>query len=457
MPTSKVIHGDSREELLKMPDNSIDAVVTDPPYELGFMEKKWDSTGVAYDFLFWLQVLRVLKPGGHMVAFSSTRTYHRVVVAIEDAGFEIRDQLIWMFGSGFPKSLDVAKAIDKKRFERSSILKVTKWIKKARDAAGLTNAQINDAFGFAGQASHWTTQGQQPSVPTLEQIPHLLKILGDPKVPVEIKKLMFDLNGSKYQAGEGWLAREIIGVHKNQYGMSTFEENLGRSRQEPGIRKSEEPTREEAKRWQGYGTALKPAYEPIVLARKPLEGTIADNVRKWGTGGINIDGCRIGSSKKVSGGSGHDLNIGRWPANLVLDEEASCMIDDQSVNTGGASRFFYVAKPGTAERELGLDLIGQLDDSVTDRKEGSSGQNNGRAGIAGASRVNMHPTVKPVALMRWLIRLVTPPGDPTILDPFLGSGTTGMAAAAEGVSFVGIEAEEESAETARKRIAIMRS
>lgn len=354
-----IYHGDCREVLPSLPANSIESIVTDPPYELGFMGKKWDSTGIAFDVDVWRECLRVLKPGGHLLSFGGTRTYHRMVCAIEDAGFEIRDQIDWLYGSGFPKSLDVAKTIDKR--------------------GGIS--------------------------------------ISTPK----------------------------------------------------------------AKYWDGWGTALKPAHEPICLARKPLsEPTVAENVLKWGTGAINIDACRIGldgaekhTTPARSGLGKHGIygkstvefvptndelpryNLkGRWPANVLFDEPSAELLDLQSGiskstggkgdrsglidnpaiygkfsgrnkgssaggfgDVGGASRFFYVAKASKKERGKGND----------------------------------HPTVKPLQLMRYLVKLVTPP-DGTVLDPFMGSGTTLRAAKDLGRRAIGIEISERYCEIAAKRL-----
>jgi hypothetical protein len=330
--------GDCIEQMKTLEENSVDAIVTDPPYGLEFMGKEWDGFGTPLGFQTWSEqwareALRVLKPGGHLLAFGGTRMYHRLAAGIEDAGFEIRDTLMWLYGSGFPKSHNL--------------------------------------------------QGE----------------------------------------------------------------------------------------WQGWGTALKPAVEPIVLARKPLIGTVAANVLTHGTGALNIDASRIrtngeslnggtpegtsnnvlGSGLGVSSGKSQMLN-GRWPANILLDDEAAALLDEQSgvskspapyANTdsgsqsvfgvggvshskefgdsGGASRFFYVAKASRAERNAGLER-------------------------------NIHPTVKPVALMKYLIRLVVPKGG-KVLDPFLGSGTTAVAAIEEGVEWIGCEREPEYVEIIKARVA----
>lgn len=369
--SASLIHGECVSVLARFNANRFDACVTDPPYELGFMGKTWDGSGIAFSVEFWREVLRVLKPGAHLVAFGGTRTYHRMTCAIEDAGFEIRDSLHWFYGTGFPKSLNVGE---------------------------------------------------------------------------------------------------------------------------------------------GRGTALKPGHEPIVLARKPLEGTVAGNLATWGTGALNVDACRIaapdgvpqfvkraessvnalGNGLNGSNRTGETSTAGRWPANVLLDEGAAAELDEQTsrlkpggaigVNTaaaaaadttrliysshlaprgewvpygdsGGASRFFYVAKPSRAERDLGCDhLPVKSGGEATDREDGSAGTQNPRAGAGrtGGAR-NFHPTVKSIDLMRYLVRLVTPPGG-CVLDPFTGSGTTGIAALLERRPFVGLEREAEYVEIARARL-----
>ena len=340
----ELLLGDCRERLKDLPDCSVDSIVTDPPYELGFMGKSWDSTGVAYDVAVWAECLRVLKQGGHLLAFGGSRTYHRLAVAIEDAGFQIRDQIMWVYGSGFPKSLNVAK----------------------------------------------------------------------------------------------------------QDGCEV---------------------------WQGWGTALKPAHEPIVLARKPLDGTVAKNVLTHGVGGINIDGCRVaypegevdfdrvqrqqanGSGNTISNAFGASALVGteiktykengRFPANFIHDGSdevlelfpqttgswgvrterpnrspfvsgnENLVSTNQRSESGSAARFFYCAKA-----------------NKKDRNEGAT---------------NNHPTVKPTDLMRYLVRLVTPPNG-VVLDPFTGSGSTGKAAVLEGFNFIGVEQSAEYFEIAQARI-----
>ena len=376
---ARVFLGDCREVLKALPDNSIDSVVTDPPYELGFMGKKWDSAGIAYDVTVWEECLRVLKPGGHILAFGGPRTFHRMAVAIEDAGFEIRDSIAWISSKTFPKSLNVRKAIDK--------------------------------AGVDGSA------------------------------------------------------------------------------------------------WEGWGTGLKQVVEPIVMGRKPLVGTVAANVLEHGVGGLNIDASRVAADMsefvsatgKPRSGMGHahgfamgdgyggeNANppnaLGRWPANVILDEYSAGLLDEQSgvltsgarkpnvnksqasenvasfskgmegkiypytanADSGGASRFFYCAKASKRDRNEGLD---GLADGVAGSFEGNVAELSGRKIGANPDKPNQpgkntHPTVKPTSLMRYLIKLVTPAGG-TVLDPFTGSGSTGKAALLDGYKFVGAELTEE--------------
>jgi site-specific DNA-methyltransferase (adenine-specific) len=373
---------DCLNAMRRMEDNSVDSIVTDPPYGLSFMGKKWDYDVPSQEI--WAECLRVLKPGGHLLAFAGTRTQHRMAVRIEDAGFEIRDMIAWVYGSGFPKS-------------------------------------------------------------------HNLK-----------------------------------------------------------------------DEWQGWGTALKPALEPITVARKPLMGTVAENVLEHGTGGLNIDGCRVATDDKLSGGhasGGQQMTggwerpwmkdpdavaanaersrqsvakaeeLGRWPANLIhdgSDEVAGLfpvtgpskagardpngsmgyhggasglpgVVSGHSDKGGSASRFFYCAKSSKRDRDEGLEGFEAKatafgNQAQAELKRGNLDHDDGKSGMNKVKmRQNSHPTVKPTDLMRYLCRLVTPPGG-VVLDPFMGSGSTGKAAMLEGFRFVGIEREAEYLEIARARI-----
>jgi DNA modification methylase len=452
----RLMVGSCLERLKDLPDESIDSVVTDPPYELSFMGKGWDGSGIAYSVELWAECLRVLKPGGHLLAFGGTRTYHRMAVAIEDAGFEIRDSIQWVYGSGFPKSLDVSKTIDKQRDDRADIYKVTAWVREARDAAGITNKDIDTAFSTNGMGRHWTDTpptGKQPTVPTLDQVPQLLQVLGvaAEQVPEDIRRLLWDLNGKKGQPGENWAKREVVGSKTS--GIANKDElprhTIGASKavQVPITAAATDA----AKTWQGWGTALKPAHEPIVLARKPLAGTVAATVLAHGTGALNIDGCRVGSEVRhnascLSSGNtaapvmtaGRETagreTAGRWPANIVFDEAAGAELDAQAGTE--AARFFYCPKPGKKERNAGLDGLPLVrhSDRVTDDLPGGDNPRN----RTNATKTNFHPTVKPLALIRYLQRLVTPPGG-TTLDPFMGSGTSAAAAILEGFEWRGCE------------------
>jgi DNA modification methylase len=434
----RLLKGDCREQLKLIPDESVDSIVTDPPYELGFMGKSWDASGIAYNVEVWRECLRVLKPGGHLLAFGGSRTYHRLACAVEDAGFEIRDQIMWVYATGFPKSLDVGKAIDKQRFTKEQMYQVTTWIRQARDNAGVSNAEIDRTFNANTMARHWTDvlpNGKQPAVPTLEQVPTLLDLFGLTldDVPDEIRQLLWTLNGRKGQPGDNWFKRDKIGEREVPVGHAFAGETYGGDSSNKTVPVTA-PATDDAKRWDGWGTALKPAHEPVVVARKPLAGTVAQNVLRYGTGAINIDGCRVETDDAIPTTSNNNIRNnayasntsererdttytqhaqGRWPANFIHDgsDEVLELFPETKPETS-AARFFYCAKASKAERNAGLDTP------------------------------STHPTVKPVDLMRYLIRLVTPPNG-TVLDPFAGSGTTLVAAIHEHMNPIGIELTEE--------------
>jgi DNA modification methylase len=409
-----IYEGDCIEVLRTLPDNSVDAVVTDPPYGLSFMGKRWDYDVPSVEV--WAECLRVLKPGGHLLAFAGTRTQHRMAVRIEDAGFEIRDLIAWVYGSGFPKSLDVSKAIDKAAGAEREIVGVHP------DAAKRTSGTVT--------ASGWETPSRCNDITA--------------------------------------------------------------------------PATEAARQWAGWGTALKPALEPITVARKPLIGTVAENVLAHGTGALNVDGCRVklaadedatalqarsggvrGFANEYVGGKAKgapptDMRAGRWPANLIHDgseevvdlfpqttsgsrkageysgSNGSHSIGDfgpfqaASINSssGSAARFFYCAKASKRDRDGGCEGMEEKEAGIKNDSGRGFSESDPMAKIM---RRNHHPTVKPTALMQYLCRLVTPPGG-TVLDPFMGSGSTGAAAMLEGFRFIGIEREAEYVAIARKRI-----
>jgi DNA modification methylase len=472
----QVFHGDCIEVMRSLPDNSVDSIVTDPPYGLEFMGKEWDAPwkdsarwrsasklpgshstqptprpqgwgNAGLPFQEWSQAwateaLRVLKPGGHLLAFGGTRTWHRLAVAIEDAGFEVRDSIAWMYGSGFPKSLDVSKAIDKRGGTSAEFASFRDDVKEAMQRNSVTRSALQGALGNF-MLSHYLTAGSQPAVPNLRDYQIIRDTVG---------------LGDKWDAAFNAEAeREVVGKSGHKSGIANGVEGhhtVGGTRAEHYDITA--PATPAAQQWQGFGTALKPAFEPIVVARKPLIGTVAENVLAHGTGALNIDGCRIGTSGATTRSAqteygqsgwrtGHEvvpIDAGRWPANVILDESQAAELDKQSGVTkdgvavrhngvkggeigapgakpegtpdmgyggqGGASRFFYCAKAPKKERP-------NVD------------------GIA-------HPTVKPLKLMEYLVRLVTPPGG-TVLEPFAGSGATIEAAISQGFQVIAIEQE----------------
>lgn len=427
---TRLLVGNCLDKLKELADDSIDSIVTDPPYELGFMGKSWDSTGIAFNVDIWQECIRVLKPGGHLLAFSGSRTYHRMAVAIEDAGFEIRDQIMWLYGSGFPKSLDISKAIDKTGGSKST--KIRKEISILIDKSGYSDKYISEIANVSPALVRFWRLGERNIME--EEATKLKKILNN-NIPKQNE-------------------REVVGIQKNAMSGWDVDGNTQFIDREITITKNDE-----AKQWQGWGTALKPAHEPIVVARKPLIGTVAETVLKYGTGGINIDASRVGSNggtskenvetKERTGNEqvygvydnvafGKPVEgLGRFPANVIhdgLEEEWS--------------RYFYCAKASKKERNAGLD-------GLTGKSIGAKG--NGLARVCdkcstpqlqgcecidnsyiNPTRQNFHPTVKPIELMKYLIKLVTPPKG-TVLDPFLGSGTTAVAAILEGFEWKGCE------------------
>ena len=426
----QVIQGDCLEVLRGMPDNSVDAVVTDPPYGLAFMGKRWDYDVPSVDV--WAECLRVLKPGGHLLAFAGTRTQHRMCVRIEDAGFEVRDMIAWVYGQGFPKSLDVSKAIDRmdaSEEQERRRLRFTAWVR----STGVTSRQIDDATG-TNMGGHYTTAASQPAIMTREHLEQCRHLLGD--IPEWVEREC-DIRSVE---SRNMAEREVVG---RRLGVDSSRSRLGMPGQSNERREFNvtAPATEAARQWSGWGTALKPAMEPITVARKPLSGTVAENVMEWRTGAINVDGAKVDGK--------------RWPANLIHDGSEEVLVAFPA-NAGGG--FGTAGKPGQRVKQstCGDGKFGFVGDGRT-VGYGDSGSAARFFYCAKASKAdrgdgNRHPTVKPTDLMRYLCRLVTPPGG-TVLDPFTGSGSTGRGAILEGFNFIGIEREAEYVEIARARIA----
>lgn len=388
---------------------SIDSIVTDPPYELGFMGKGWDNSGIAFQKTAWEKCYAVLKPGGYLLAFGGSRTFYRITCAIEDAGFEIRDTVMWLYGSGFPKSMNIGLAIDKKNGVES-------------------------------------------------------EVIGSSDVP--------NIKGNNY---ENSIEKERLIVEKKRA----------------------------LNCWEGWGTALKPAFEPVIVARKPFKGSCVDNVIKYGVGGVNIDECRIGNEEVITRGGNKFTNLygdfkeceesthnGRFPSNVIFTyddndfeevcgglpnggkngsiskrykmnnqvygEYGECNTWDAYNDNGSAARYFYCAKASARDRDEGLDTF---EEQIGGGMTGTANQSllTGSGNIRNNKRKNTHPTVKPTDLMQYLVRLVTPEGG-TVLDPFNGSGSTGKAVMYENkdrnknYKYIGIEMTEEYLPIAKARI-----
>jgi site-specific DNA-methyltransferase (adenine-specific) len=388
-----VLHlGDCLDILRTMPPNSVDAVVTDPPYGLAFMGKRWDYDVPSVEV--WAECLRVLKPGGHLLAFAGTRTQHRMACRIEDAGFEIRDMIAWVYGSGCPKSLDVSKAIDKldaSEAQQARRHRFTEWVR----STGLTSKQINEATGTR-MGSHYITAASQPMIMTREHLDAVRHLIGYVPEWVERECEIRSVESENFNRRE--VVATAIGTDtaKVRFGMP----GQGSQRREYAVTA---PATPEAQCWQGWGTALKPALEPVTVARRPCDrqsgqaATTTKTVLRWGTGAINIDAAR-GDGKS-------------FPSNFIHDGS-----DEPTALLGDAARFFYSPKASKEERQ----------------------------GVS-------HPTVKPLNLMAYLCRLVTPPGG-IVLDPFMGSGTTIKAAISEGFQAIGIERDPEYFEMAQHRL-----
>ena len=438
-------HGDCLDVLPGLERSAIDSVITDPPYGLSFIGKTWDHGVPGPEF--WRAVADVCKPGTLMMAFGGTRTFHRLACAIEDAGWEIRDTIMWIYGSGFPKSLDVGKAIDKSGGKQIGWF--GQWLRKWRKETATPMREVAALFpsktgGMTGCVSNWELG---LNIPSPEQFNLIAATFGLPFESIE------------------QLEREVIG--KAPWSNSAKHFTPGEDHTQRVNLDVTSPATDAAKTWDGWGTALKPAHEPITVAMKALDGTFAQNALTHGVAGLNVDGCRVGvegGTRKagppsykpgstlgasLNGGGVEPIDAGRWPANVIHDGSDEVMAefakasesgpDHRSLppgtggmwkgfsntpfgptypDSGSAARFFYTAKASPAERGEG----------------------------------NTHPTVKPLALMKYLAKLTRTPASGVVLDPFMGSGTTAIAAHQTGRSFVGIEKDEESFEIARQRI-----
>jgi DNA modification methylase len=578
--------GDCLEQLKKLTDDSVDSIVTDPPYELGFMGKKWDSSGIAYNVELWQECLRVLKPGGHLLAFSGSRTYHRMTVAIEDAGFEIRDQIMWVYGSGYPKSLNISKAISKdtcvglctctghkpsypinkdggaygqeihnnrgnektvgdhdgycigenmgsngsdgdeieessqytnlqnnpmpegysllplpessnEKGKRHSQEQESVLLKGMRGSTPENERQRNPEIRERLEECSTVSERSGPSLPDMSSI-HGTGVRGASYSPIPIRGEEHDGQSNRsmselpQQSGEQNAENIIIDTNRN----GNKKRNVNSKYICPDCNNI---------RTDIGGTALKPAHEPICVARKPLIGTVAQNVLTHGTGGLNIDGCRVVTNDKtqrvnsgVEWGNRKDeyyedrepqvfgSPLGRFPANFIHDgsDEVIGLFPETASGTGNgnaktgeagnitpmrhgkliprtdhgsAARFFYCAKASKKDRDEGLERFNSIptafgNQAQAELKRGNLVHADGKSGMNKViARKNTHPTVKPTSLMRYLCKLITPPTG-TVLDPFMGSGSTGKAAVLEGFNFIGIERDESYFEIATARI-----
>jgi hypothetical protein len=469
----EILHGDVRRVCKTLAANSFDAMLGDPPYGLSFMGKRWDYS--VPSALLWSETERVLKPGAHAMIFGGSRTFHRTCVAVEDGGLIPRDLLFWLYGSGFPKSHDVSKAIDKKRDDTDEVRVVCRFLRAQMEAKGWTSREIGREFEMHSRmVDHWAARDSdsQPNLPTLDQWLRLKTVIGfSNEMDAEVKRL----NWRKGEAGDAWKGAEIVGEY------TTNTPGLAGQRFAKRDATMRAPT-EEAEEWLGFGTALKPSYEPILLARKMLEGTVAENALAWGSGALAIDGARIGNDPiSQHGRSGDTFGFtsaepagrawtGRWPGNIILSHNPGCtmdgecepgcmvrMLDEQSGerpgmsgggkhregygggmfggidstgtargDSGGSSRFFYTTKADRYQRNAGLDAA------------------------------NTHTTVKPIDLIRYLAALILPPKRDTprrILVPFSGVASEMIGCMQAGWDeVVGIEREAEYIEIAKNRI-----
>ena len=454
----KLYQGSMLDMLEVIEQNSIDSIITDPPYELNFMNKGWDNSGIAFQSDTWKKCYEVLKPGGYLLAFGGSRTFHRIACAIEDAGFEIRDTIMWLYGSGFPKSMDISKQIDKRPNRSYENLNLFgKKLKEQREQKGYSKNDIDKIMGTNTAYAWWEGRNylgefkiQLPDKENYEKLKEILELNDDMDFIFEEAE------------------REIIGqkekLESYQYKNNNVYQTNGDK--EKVIIDITIPSTDLAKQWQGWGTALKPSFEPIIVARKPFKGSLVDNVIEYGVGGINIDECRVETNDKLKeqkngknslfGGlrnienmSGNYIpnNNGRFPANTILTYD--------EIPSDERLRYFYCAKASKKDRDEGLeDFEYKKFYSTLNTKNGSGERlDGGNTPI----RKNTHPTVKPTSLMQYLVRLVNS-DEAIILDPFNGSGSTGKAVMYENkernknYKYIGIELTEEYLPIAKARI-----
>jgi DNA modification methylase len=525
MKINTIIQGDCLEALSKLEDNSIDTVITDPPYGLSFMGKKWDYEVPKIEV--WQECLRVLKPGGTALIFAGSRTQHRMAVNVEDAGFELFDTIFWVYGQGFPKSHNIEKALIKKcscgNMEAYDKQNTKHKVRPLQEADISQTINSKDKQGkvlqseLSEQSTHKTMQGKEPKESSVRKEERILEG-GD-----NLEKTKGELQGSDIsemseeiskdgkkrrihnatQASNGSISKQT--TNKNGSGTSRRPQSEQQPDREPcAFCQQHRP--QEIREWSGWGTALKPSYEPIICARKKVDKTYAQNALKHGVSGLNIDGGRIKVEKEdrhagkrtktfakkdeaISGGEGSPDYIpseqGRFPANILLDEEAAKMLDEQSGELkagtagkrnakngevmktglgayekewggyggkGGASRFFYVAKASKSERNAGCEDFEPVRKADRNKEDGIGGDvPNNRTNT---KKQNFHPTVKPLKLMEYLCTLTKTPTGGIVLDPFAGSGTTGLACINTGRDYILIEREEEYIPIIKARLKI---
>ena len=530
----KIYNEDCLIELENMEENSIDSIVTDPPYELNFMNKGWDNAGVSFQKETWEKCLKVLKPGGHLLAFGGSRTFHRIACAIEDAGFEIRDTIMWLYGAGFPKSMNVGKQLEKRLEDEKTKQKtehdlrlmwerdIQKTMRNEEKQNEILQSQLQEqslqGTMYGKESKEGNLWREKSSMERWNNIQKTERELQRCKI-CEMSKRIY-INGEERwicngtQACDGTTLREML----EQSGSCSSYRPQSKQQQDRKSNVIQEQCRTQESRkvieyWNKFGTALKPSFEPIIVARKPFKGSLVDNIVKWGVGGINIDECRIGNGKRTIPIHPQDkkedntmfnlhptiqherieTNQGRFPANTILtydqitfDEvcggfpytlggkrhNIAIRLNDSTSyggksgninmrnefdDKGSASRYFYCAKASKKDRDEGLTEFEEKQVRVLNETNPDLEKKDDVSSRFITVKRNIHPTVKPTELMQYLIRLVSPK-DATILDPFMGSGSTGKAVMYENkerqanYTFIGIEKEKEYCDIAEARI-----